>query len=56
MSNVPVTEAGLATLKVVREFFGMNVGQFREEWTKQGLTDAEKTQIRKGLADGTMSY
>lgn len=49
-------ETGLASLKIVREFFGMNVGTFRDEWTKQGLTDDDKRQIRKGLADGTMTY
>ncbi len=45
-----------ATLKDVREFFGMTVGQFRDEWTKQGLTETDKAQIRQGLADGTMTY
>jgi hypothetical protein len=45
-----------ATLKDVREFFGMTVGQFRDEWTKQGLTDVDKAQIRQGLANGTMTY
>lgn len=49
-------ETGLASLKIVREFFGMNVGTFRDEWTKQGLTDDDKREIRKGLADGTMTY
>jgi hypothetical protein len=51
-----VSDETLATLKVVREFFGMSVGQFRDEWTKQGLTDDDKRQIRQGLGDGTMTY
>lgn len=51
-----MSDETLATLKVVREFFGMNVGQFRDEWTKQGLTDDDKRQIRQGLGDGTMTY
>ncbi len=45
-----------ATLKDVREFFGMTVGQFRDEWTKQGLTDKDKAEIRQGIGDGTMTY
>lgn len=51
-----MSDETMATLKVVREFFGMNVTQFREEWTKQGLTDADKVQIREGLYNGSMSY
>ena len=45
-----------ATLKGVREFFGMTVGQFRDEWTKQGLTDQDKREIREGIGNGTMTY
>lgn len=45
-----------ATLKDVREFFGMTVGQFRDVWTKQGLTDKDKAEIRQGIGDGTMTY
>lgn len=46
----------LATLKVVREYFGMSVTEFRKEWTAEGLTESDKMEIRKGLADGTLSY
>ena len=45
-----------ATLKDVREFFGMTVGQFRDEWTKQRLTDQDKQEIREGIGNGTMTY
>ena len=45
-----------ATLKDVREFFGMTVGQFRDEWTKQGLTEQDKREIREGIGNGTMTY
>lgn len=45
-----------ATLKDVREFFGMTVGQFRDEWTKQGLTEEDKEQIKAGIGNGTMTY
>jgi hypothetical protein len=46
----------LASLKTVREYFDMDVPTFRKEWTAQGLTDSDKKEIRKGLADGTLSY
>jgi hypothetical protein len=45
-----------ATLKEVREFFGMSLPEFRAEWTQGGLTADDKAQIRAGLADGTLSY
>lgn len=51
-----MSDETLASLKTVREFFGMSVGQFRDEWTKQGLTDDDKRAIRQGLGDGTMTY
>lgn len=46
----------LASLKVVREYFGMDVPTFRKEWTAQGLTESDKKEIRAGLANGTLSY
>lgn len=51
-----MSDETLATLKDVREYFGMTVGQFRDEWTKQGLTDADKIAIRTGLKNGTLTY
>lgn len=45
-----------ATLKQVREFFGMDLKTFREEWTQGGLTDADKAAIRQGIGDGTLNY
>ena len=46
----------LASLKDVREFFGMDVPTFRKEWTQQGLTDADKNAIRAGIGNGTLNY
>ena len=43
-----------ATLKAIREFFGMNMAEFRKEWT--ALDSESKTQIRQGLSDGTLTY
>lgn len=51
-----MSDETLATLKDVREFFGMTVGQFRDEWTKQGLTDDDKHAIRAGIGNGSMTY
>lgn len=43
-----------ATLKDIREFFGMDVKTFRQEWTT--LSDSDKADIRKGMSDGSMTY
>lgn len=43
-----------ATLKDVREFFGMDLKTFRAEWT--ALDSESKTQIRDGIGDGTLNY
>lgn len=51
-----MSDETLASLKIVREFFGMDVPTFRKEWTQQGLTDADKRAIRQGIGDGTMTY
>lgn len=38
----------------IREFFGMSESAFDREWPK--LNMHEKSQIRGGLTDGTLSY
>lgn len=43
-----------ATMKDVREFFGMSLPEMKAEWVP--LTDAEKAQILGGLSDGTLTY
>lgn len=45
-----------STLKAVREFFGMDLKTFRQEWTQGGLTEDDKRQIREGIGDGTLNY
>lgn len=47
---------GMASLMETRNYFGMTTRQFKAEWTEGGLTDADKEQIRKGIADGTLTY
>ncbi len=48
----------VATMKTVKDFFGMLPGQtlkdFTAEW--QALTDTDKDQIKSGLGDGTLTY
>jgi hypothetical protein len=54
-----VSDATLASLKDVREFFGMTVSQFRTEWTKDDkglLTESDKAAIRQGIGEGTFTY
>lgn len=43
-----------ATLKAIREFFGMSVKEFRDEWMT--LPKPDKDQIKAGLSDGTLTY
>lgn len=41
-------------LKLVREFFGMNLQQMKTEW--QTLPQKDKDEITAGLKDGTLTY
>jgi hypothetical protein len=45
-----------ATVKTVKEFFGMSLGEMKEEWVKGGLTDLDKAEILGGLTDGSLTY
>ena len=47
-------ETGLATLKEVRDYFGISGKEMIVEWRK--LTDEDKRNLRTGLGDGTLSY
>ena len=49
-----MTEDGLATLKEVRDYFGITGKEMIAEWRK--LTDADKRELRAGLGDGTLTY
>ena len=44
----------LASIKDVMAFFEMPAGLFAKEWKR--LSETEKTQIKAGLADGTLTY
>lgn len=43
-------------LKLIRDFFGLTLQEMKNEWTKGGLTDADKAEIASGLLDGTLTY
>lgn len=45
-----------ATVREVQQFFGMTIKSFKEEWTNGGLTDTDKSQIRDGIGNGTLTY
>ena len=49
-------EVKKASLKEVRDFFGMTVPQMKAEWTQGGLSTTEKEQIQIGIANGTFTY
>lgn len=41
-------------LKMVREFFGMNLTEMKSEWVP--MPNKDKEEIVKGLQDGTLTY
>lgn len=43
-----------ATLKEVREYFGMTTPEFRAEWVP--LPDSDKAELKAGIGNGTLSY
>ncbi|HVY09523.1 MAG TPA: hypothetical protein VHB18_05200 [Mycobacteriales bacterium] len=45
----------MAEIKAVKEFFGYaTLTEFRNEWA--ALSEEDRTQIRLGLGDGSLSY
>lgn len=44
----------LATLKEVRDYFGINGKDMIAQW--RNLTDDDKRQLREGLGNGTFTY
>lgn len=46
----------VATVKTVKEFFGMTMAEMKAEWIKGGLTDEDKAQILEGLGNGSLTY
>lgn len=41
-------------LNEIREYFGMNLSQFKTEWLT--LPEKDRDQIREGLDNGSLTY
>lgn len=54
MTDTAKDDPTLATLKQTMEFFGMTAKAFLPEWKE--LSDESKTQIRRGIKNGSFNY
>lgn len=45
-----------ATVKDVKEFFGMTLQEMKAEWVNGGLTMDERNAIMTGIGNGTYTY
>jgi hypothetical protein len=49
-----------ATVKDVKEFFGMTLGEMKDEWMGKGdgpkLSDQDKQDLMEGIGNGTLTY
>lgn len=45
-----------ASVKLVRDYFGMKLKEMKEEWTSGLLTETDKAQILDGLSSGSLDY
>ena len=45
-----------ATIKDVKEYFGMSLPEMKKEWMQGGLTDKDKAELMQGIGDGTLTY
>lgn len=43
-----------SVLAKIREFFEMEMAEFKREWT--ALTPEDKAQLKQGMEDGTLTY
>ena len=48
--------SGTATVKDVKEFFGMTLTEMKTEWVKGNLTDQDKKEILTGIGNETLTY
>lgn len=46
--------AETVTLKTIMAFFGMTPSEMTKEWKR--LTDKDKTDIKSGLENGSLTY
>lgn len=49
-----MSEQNIATLKDVRDYFGLDGKQMVAEWRK--LSEKDKADLRQGIGDGTLTY
>lgn len=55
MAAMPTTDSKPATpLKMIRDFFGMNLAQMKVEWSP--MPQEDKDQLLLGLRNGTLTY
>ena len=47
---------GQTDLKAVKEFFGMDLPDMKDEWPKGGLTSKDREQIAGGSGDSSLTY
>lgn len=45
---------GKVTIKDIVNYFGMKTGEFMTHWKK--LSQKDKDEIKRGIADGTLTY
>lgn len=45
-----------ATLKEIKDFFGMTLPEMKKEWTGGKLTDKDKKELAEGIGNGTFTY
>lgn len=46
--------AGKSTLTQIREYFGLSVSDFTQEWRK--MTDKDKADLKVAIESGTENY
>ena len=47
---------GQTDVKAVKEFFGMDLPDLKDEWPKGGLTSKDREQIAGGSGDSSLIY
>ena len=45
-----------ASVKDIKDFFGMTLGDMKKEWTGGHLTEKDKAELSQGIGDGSLTY
>lgn len=58
MTETTTVKTTPATIKQVADYFGRKPGQTLKDWGEEWkqLSDEEKTQLREGIGDGSLTY